>query len=233
MMHNLEIQFNKEIIKKIKSLNFQVDQLGSVLFILFALYEDKIDLLDEFDDFNKQKRAHLLYKELEMRALIQGTNTEDGGSIYVLTNYGTELVEFIKGQFKESVTSIDIAVAGVDQLKEAISENSPESWIDEWLDIFPRGVKSGGKLIRSDKAGCIRKMKVFLREYPYNKDVIMRATKAYIRHKAEHQFAYTTCAIYFIYRVENMGGAKSSDLAAWCDQIIHEKENPENLDILA
>ena len=51
-MQSIEIQFNKAIIEKVKSLNFQVDQLGSILFILFALYEEKIEVLDEFVESN-------------------------------------------------------------------------------------------------------------------------------------------------------------------------------------
>jgi hypothetical protein len=117
-MQSIEIQFNKNIIDKVRSYNFQVDQLGSILFVLFALYEGKIDLLDEFDDSNKQKRALFLYKELELKDLLTSSKEEDN-TIYVLTQKGIDLIEFIKEQSNE-VTAEKIAVSGVDQLKTEI-----------------------------------------------------------------------------------------------------------------
>jgi hypothetical protein len=235
-MQNLEIQFSPVVIKKVKSHNFQVDQLGSVLFILFSLYENRLDLLDEFDDYNREKRAVILYKELEMRGLVS-QSTEEESSHFNLTKEGVELVEFIKGSFensKQDVTSEKIAVVGVEGLKDAISDDV-ESWIDEWIDIFPRGVKSGGRLIRSDKPSCIRKMKVFLREYEYTKEIILQATRNYIESKRNDNFAYTRCAVYFIFRVDTSRADKVSDLASWCDQALHEGNEPKgenNLEIM-
>lgn len=236
-MQNLEIQFNSAIIKQVHALNFNVDQLGSVLFVLFALYEDRVDLLDHFDDFNTKKRAFLLYKEMEIRELLELADTEDE-SHFILTKRGIELVEFIKGEFtksNEEVTSENIAVSGVENLKEAINEDDVESWIDAWVDVFPRGVKSGGRLVRSDRQSCLRKMKIFIKEYGYGRDIIMKATKAYIEAKSNENFAYTRCAVYFIYRVEGSRADKVSDLATWCDQAKHEDSEPKgenNLEIM-
>jgi hypothetical protein len=232
---NLEIQFNANIIKKVKSLHFQVDQLGSALLVLFALYEGRIDLLDEFDDFNKQKRAIILYKELETRDLITFTQDE-ASTVFTLTKEGIELVEFIKKEFEaidEDINTEIIAISGVETLKDEPDKDSVEGWIDEWLEIFPRGVKSGGKLLRSDRASCIRKMKNFMLEYKYSKDTIMRATERYIEHKRLQEFQYTRCAVYFIYHVAN--GDKTSDLAAECEQLLFEDNNKptqNNFDIL-
>lgn len=217
----IEIQFNKAIIDKVKSLKFQVDQLGSVLFILFALYEGKIELLDEFDDSNKERRALLLYKELVLRDLLVASDDE---TIYVLTPKGIELIEFIQENTSD-ITTERIAVAGVDQLKDAVGV---ETWIDEWLDIFPRGIRTGGKLLRSDKGSCTRKMISFIKEYKYDKDTIFAATKAYMEAKRQEGYAFTRCATYFIYRAETSYKDKTSDLATWCEQVLHEKENPSS-----
>jgi hypothetical protein len=221
-MNSIEIQFNKKIIDKVKSYSFQVDQLGSILFILCALYEGKIELLDEFDDSNKQRRALMLYKELELRGLLKTTGEEE--SIYILTEKGIELIEFLKIN-STGVTAERIAVSGVDQLKTEVGENV-EAWIDEWLDIFPRGVKTNGKLVRSDKPSCLRKMQFFIAEYKYNKETILEATKAYVESKRLQGYEFMRCATYFIYRIETSTKDKTSDLASWCDQILHEKDNP-------
>jgi hypothetical protein len=226
-MHSIEIQFNKKIISKIKSYNFQVDQLGSVLFVLFALYEGKVDLLDEFDDSNKQRRAIFLYKELELRDLLTFSKEGDN-TVYVLTQKGIDLIEFIKTNSSE-VTAEKIAVVGVEQLKEEITDGI-ESWIEQWVDLFPRGIKSGGKLVRSDKKECARKMGFFIKEYNYDRETIIAATKAYIESKRQEGWTFMRCATYFIYRVEESTKSKTSDLAAWCDQVLHEKDNPSQED---
>jgi hypothetical protein len=228
LMQSIEIQFNKDIIDKVKSYSFQVDQLGSILFVLFALYEGKIELLDEFDDSNKQKRALFLYKELELRDLLTSSKEEDN-IIYVLTEKGINLIEFIKGQSDE-VTAEDIAVSGVDQLKAKIKTDNVDSWINEWLDLFPRGVKTNGKPVRSNAKECARKMEWFLKEYDYDKDTIMEATRAYTESKRQVGYEFMRCATYFIFRVESSIKDKTSDLAAWCDQIIHNKQSPSTED---
>ena len=245
-MDNLEIQFNAAIIKKVKSLNFQVDQIGSVLFILFSLYENRLDLLDEFDDYNKQKRAFLLYMELVNRGLLVQNTEQDDFTIphFSLSKEGIEVVEYIKGEFiatHQEVSSETIAVAGIDpdKLAIAIDKEAVESWIDEWVDIFPRGVRSGGRLLRGDKISCLRKMRVFLKEYPYTRETILEATRNYIKSKEQEGYTYTRCAVYFIYRVDQSRSDKVSDLATWCDQALHEqsegiKSNGENnLEIMA
>jgi hypothetical protein len=229
-MKNLEIQFTTEIIKKVKSLHFQADQIGSVLFVLFGLYENRTDLLDEFDDYNKQKRAIILYKEMEMKKLVTRSedDSDEDAPIYILSKEGTELVEFIKTQFTknhEVITSETIAISGVDQIKETIKDNeNVEEWIKEWVDIFPRGIRSGGRLLRGDTPSCLRKMRVFLREYPYSKDIILEATRKYLQAKEAENFAYTRCAVYFIFRVE-AGSGKISDLATWCEQVEHDQKS--------
>lgn len=243
-MDNLEIQFNTSIIKKVKSLNFQADQIGSVLFILFCLYENRLDLLDEFDDYNKQRRAFLLYMELEIRGLVMvNSESEKDSPHFILTKEGIEVVEYLKGEFTATHQRVDsevIAVAGVNpsQLEKVIDPNDVESWIDEWIDIFPRGLKSGGRLLRGDKISCLRKMRVFIKEYPYTREVILQATRNYIESKRSEGFAYTRCAVYFIYRIDGSRADKISDLASWCDQAIHEgsdagKSSENNLEIMA
>lgn len=243
-MDNLEIQFNASIIKKVRSLNFQADQIGSVLFILFGMYENRLDLLDEFDDYNRQKRAFLLYTELEIRGLVElNREVERDSPHFNLTKEGIEFVEYIKGEFTAThqlITSESIAITGIEptQLEKPLDPNDLDVWIDEWIDIFPRGLKSGGRLVRGDKLSCLRKMRVFMKEYPYTKDTIMQATRNYIASKRDEGYAYTRCAVYFIYRVDTSRSDKISDLASWCDQAIHEESNgnknsENNLEIMA
>lgn len=226
----IEIQFNRNIIKRIKSFNFQVDQIGSIMFILFGLYEQKFDLLDEFDDYNKQRRALLLYKEMEIRELlVQNEDAERGTPHFTLSKAGIELVEFIKNEFvkttHEEINTEKIAVLGVDA---KTNSEDPEDWIDEWMNIFPVGLKTGGRLVRGDKPSCIRKLKVFMKEYKYTKDQILAATTAYIKSKEQDNFNFTRCAVYFIYRIDGTKNDRVSDLAAWCEHIQDEGKQDTN-----
>jgi hypothetical protein len=228
-MQNLEIQFSGSVIEKVKKLNLRVDRLGSVLFILFALHEKRYDLLDEFDDSNRQKFALLLYKDLEMKGLLE-QNTQADTPHFILSSRGTEFVESIKKEFTVQPTAKDIAIFGADALIREVPSDGVD-WIEEWLDLFPRGVRSGGKLLRADSQSCLKKMEVFTKTYPaYTKDVIMEATRRYLEDRAAVNYEYTRCAVYFIYRLEKQGGETISDLASWCDQVKHEKSNPAPLD---
>src|SRR5687767_1565373 len=235
-MQNLEIQFSGNIITKIKNLNLRVDRIGSVLFVLFALYEKRYDLLDEFDDSNRQKFALLLYKDLEMRGLLE-QNTQAENPHFILSNKGIEFVESIKKEFTNAPTAVDIAVFGADAVVREPILSGSVNWIEEWLDLFPRGVRSGGKLLRADAQSCLKKMEIFIKTYPaYTKEVIMEATRRYLEDRAAVNYEYTRCAVYFIYRMERQGGETISDLASWCDQVAHEKNSPEpkdnNMDIM-
>ena len=74
-----------------------------------------------------------------------------------------------------------------------------EDWIEEWRELFPAGVKTGGYYVRGSKAGCLKKMKTFLK---YNKTVtkgqVMSATKLYIAESRARRFSYMKMADYFI-----------------------------------
>ena len=77
--------------------------------------------------------------------------------------------------------------------------NDPEDWIDQWYELWPKGVKSGGLSIRTDKNSCLKKLKTFIKENPqYNKGVIIGATKKYIERMKKNNFMYCKLAPYYI-----------------------------------
>lgn len=79
------------------------------------------------------------------------------------------------------------------------SSSNPDGWIDDWYDLWPKGVKSGGSYVRTSKDGCLRKMKRFLIKHPqYDKFDIMKATRNYISSFALNNYAYIKLAPYFI-----------------------------------
>lgn len=93
------------------------------------------------------------------------------------------------------------------------STEEVETWIDDWRNLWPTGVKSGGRPVRGDKKGCLAKMKRFIKDYDYSKTEIFEATEIYLFDKRRENYRYMTCADYFILK----NGA--SILASFCEDI--------------
>jgi predicted transcriptional regulator len=87
-------------------------------------------------------------------------------------------------------------------------------WIEEWYNLFPKGVRSGGYLIRDGKSSCLKKMGKFLKDNPnITKEEIIRATKNYVQTCKLKNYDYMKLASYFI---EKDG---ISTLAAECENL--------------
>lgn len=132
------------------------------------------------------------------------------------------LVKLIEGNFEPDTK-------GKASLKKSV-EADVEKWIDEWLDIFPVGVKSGSKLVRSDRAACLKKMVNVVLNTKYYKDEIIAATKEYVNSFKDNDYMYMKCATYFIDKKD-----EGSELIAMCDkrrngkvkEIIVQKQETE------
>lgn len=87
------------------------------------------------------------------------------------------------------------------------------TFVEEYRNIFPKGVKSGnGTPIRGDRQSIAKKMEWFLRTYPeYSKKTILTATRLYVEQMARKGYAYMTQADYLIKKDD------ASKLAALCD----------------
>lgn len=76
---------------------------------------------------------------------------------------------------------------------------SVDDWIQDWRELFPAGIKSGGYPVRSPKSGCAAKMKVFIKKNKdVTKEIIFTATKKYVAERALKRYEYMTLAHYFI-----------------------------------
>tara|TARA_R110000868_G_scaffold28617_4_gene107106 strand:+ start:7693 stop:8250 length:558 start_codon:yes stop_codon:yes gene_type:complete len=87
------------------------------------------------------------------------------------------------------------------------------TFVGNYRDLFPKGVKSGnGTPIRGDLQGIAKKMEWFLRMYPeYSRTTILAATKLYVDQMQRKGYAYMTQADYFIKKDDG------SKLAAMCE----------------
>jgi len=86
----------------------------------------------------------------------------------------------------------------VEPQEDIISLNTCDSWIDEWIVLWPKGVKSGGRPVRASKATVVKKMNSLLLNKKYKVEDIIDCTKAYISDFESRQWKMITCADYFI-----------------------------------
>lgn len=100
-----------------------------------------------------------------------------------------------------------------------------ESWFEDWYNLFPRGIKSGGYMVRGDKRGCLNKLKKFTIDYPeFDKEIIMKATKEYVEECKKNKYQYMMLAHYFISK------HRVSSLAGYCELIVDRENNPEEIE---
>jgi len=88
-----------------------------------------------------------------------------------------------------------------------------EEWINDWRNLFPEGIKSGGRPVKGTKAGCLMKMKAFINRTKYSKSEIYYATQAYLAERKKDGFKFLICADYFISKDGN------SVLEAYCEDM--------------
>lgn len=209
---NLHIQFNERVIERVKSQGISTENMGSALFVLFALYEQRIDLLDLFDDTNKEKRALILYQTLERKGLIEKTD-ETEQEHYRLSEKGIDLINFVKAQFTQ-----DTGVT-TQTLMPALSTENVSAWIKKYIDLFP-AEKVGGRYLRTNITECTDRMRWFIKTYPYTMDIILKATEDYLSSQAlsKDGHMYTVNSSYFIFKGRNRH-ERTSGLATWCERV--------------
>jgi hypothetical protein len=216
----IKFEINKYIIKKYKEYGIPADKIGSSMFVLFCLYENKINLLDSIDDKNKEDRMILLYYDLKRLGLLDKSDSEDI-ELFVITEKGIELVEYTKSQFYGSKNT----KLNEEELNRIELELNVEEWINEYIDLFPKKLIHG-KFLREDKRSIINKMKAFIQEFSYDKETILKATKLYLNEQSLNMYQFCRKAKYFISKQEGKGDI-SSDLSGWCEFALNNNTEEE------
>lgn len=73
-------------------------------------------------------------------------------------------------------------------------EVEADDWIDEWRELWPKGVTSGGYPVRADLPSIRKKMKAFIKKYNYDKETIFSITKQYLEDKRLQNYSYIKTA---------------------------------------
>lgn len=207
---NIKLQIGEDIIDYLKNDNVPMHTAGSVIAILMALYHDNYKFLNYFDDSNREKQIMLLYQMLLRKGYIEETQEEElEEALYKLTKKGENFIKYAE----MTAMTIDI------------KEDPLETWIDEYINIFPEPVR-GQRNLRGDRNSCLIRMRWFLSKYKYSKDHILAATEEYINSQAASQdgHKYTVTSDYFIKK--GSGTDLTSRLAQAC-----ESYDPNNITI--
>jgi hypothetical protein len=143
---------------------------------------------------------------------------------------------FIEGFVETTLISFDslvITAEGIDVLNN-LNIGEPKNYkgtFDEFItaffNTFPKKIRQGNLLVRSDINSCSKKMKKFLKEYSeYDYDIILKATTNYVNKCSKDGYRYIKVSHYFIYK-DNI-----STLASECEEIktsIEEGTFNENI----
>lgn len=220
-MTNLKIQLNASIIQRLKSHDLYVDHMGTCLAIMLALQEKRYDLLDEFDDSNRNKRAILIYRQLELRGFLEPAVEHH----FRLTKKAEVLLDFVRSEYIKD--GEEFTIETLDQVEEIPVRHEPvetvSDWINDYISIFPDAFRDHPKI-------ATKRMEEFINQYGYDKQTILGATRMYISEQENspsgHQ--YTRRSIYFIYK--GVGSAQICDLATWCKKYV-DKGKTTDLDM--
>lgn len=119
----------------------------------------------------------------------------------------------------------DLIKVNLFENKKKLSSSEFEEFVNEWYALFPKGIKSGGYLVRSGKSDCTKKLQKFMKEHPtYTKEIIIQATKNYIIHCKNNGYNYMKLATNFI----SKDGV--SVLEGECENVINKSSNSVEID---
>lgn len=172
--------------------------------LLYFIYKGDYNIIQDY------------IKSVDKFTLEDFTSLKDKGFI-VLNNKE-------RGIFLEDVQLTDKSISIFKT--DIVEKLNVSNWIDDWYNLFPSKVRSGGYPVKTDKKGCLKKMIKFCDNNPeYSKEIIFKATEFYINSAREKEYQYMKLAPYFI---EKDG---VSMLAGECDNIIDRIKNNEKTTI--
>lgn len=108
----------------------------------------------------------------------------------------------------------------VDNKEGKISKKTLDDWFEEWYDLFPKRIKSGGYSVRTNPSKCRKNLRKFIKEHPnVDAETILSATKLYVDEFALKGYAYMKLAPYFVYK-DNL-----SILEDYCERVLDDEDN--------
>lgn len=119
------------------------------------------------------------------------------------------------------IDSVHIEVEESKPMTKAEKVVDVKDWIEEYRELFPKGLNQNGYPYRGEKSACLAKMQTFVRNYGYSKQEILNATKIMVNRFKLKDYEYMQQAHYFIEK------NRVSQLKQFCDMV---KDGVVNLD---
>lgn len=191
----ISLTLNKQVLEVLKRYSISIDQL----FILLALYDEAIPLLDCYDGENMSTRVLVEeYQPLHIHGFIKYAETSSS-QIYTLDDAGKTFVESIRVLFEEP--------DGEKQVNAMVKDLSSK-YLALWPSMrLPSGVASRVSIVEIEK-----KLRSFINTYraPLKKEygikltaeLILQATKNYIDRFVPVKYMYMVNSSYFIQKRE-------------------------------
>lgn len=89
-------------------------------------------------------------------------------------------------------------------------------FVEEWIKLFPEGIKSGGYYVRSSEKGVKKKFITFFNQYDFSPEKVLQATEKYIEEMRSKGWRGIQLAVNFIEKDGN------SNLANYCTEMGKE-----------
>lgn len=189
------ITVNDKVLELLKEEDLDINQL----FIMLAMDENKIPLLDKYDNNNEKKKVLILeYQDLQIHGFLAASGPEST-VMFDITDKGREFVCLIKGYFD-------------DQEEEKESAAELRKLAADYLEVFPKIKLPSGKYARVASPEIEKKLSTFKKKYkPYFKksfdtqltnEEILQATKNYVNRYAKTGYLYMVTSSYFIQKNE-------------------------------
>jgi len=101
-----------------------------------------------------------------------------------------------------------------------ITSESINSWIKEWLSLWPTMLLPNGYRVSGNSLECKKRMVRFQKIFPqYDKDIIIQATTNYLTRQEHYNWQYTKKNSKFIFDSE------TSTLEQECEAILNGENN--------
>lgn len=114
--------------------------------------------------------------------------------------------------------------------KELFGDLNTKDPIEVFRELFPKGILPNGRPARSTYQELDRKFKWFIANHNYSWNIILKATKEYVKYYVKQDYRYMQTASNFISK-QDQDRIKSSALAEWCEKIKSGDEVNEEFDI--
>lgn len=144
---------------------------------------------------------YLLYNKEDKSLEKYLVNTGIDNTMYETVIKFSEESGLLKIVGENSKTDIEFRKDFVSLLPQSEINVEIQKLTEEYLELWPKGVKSMGRYVRASEEDITNLLDKFLRKYKkqkFTKDTILEATKKYIEEKRKVNWSYITCSDYFI-----------------------------------